>query len=101
MNTNYKFYLEVEFPDGERKVTTFEIESMVADSSLKPYDRCDRAIDAWMADGVTFETASLVDVDRKKIAEKISAKLTNDILQFIKARDLRNGYKQETFPNIG
>ncbi|MCK9435317.1 MAG: hypothetical protein M0R32_11050 [Candidatus Cloacimonetes bacterium] len=100
MNTNYKFYLEVEFPDGERKATSFEIESMVADPRLKPYDRCDDSITACLSGGVTCKTAGLIDVSRKKIAEKIAVKLTDEILQAIKARDLRNGYKQETFAGI-
>jgi len=56
-----------------------------------------------MAGGVMSMGAARIDTDRKRLAEQVSAALTDGILTAIKGRDLRNGYEQnnKTVPTEG
>ena len=95
MNTQYKFYLHVQMPNGETKASAFNVDAYTArDSKWEPYDLCSDAITAAIADGVTSLGAERIDTEREKLAADISRQLTAHIMNAIKARDLRNGYPQ-------
>jgi hypothetical protein len=95
MNTNYKFYLQVQMPKGESKASAFEVDAFVArEAKWSPYDLCSDAMTAAIADGVTSLGAERIDAEREKLAAEISRKLMAHIMDAIKSRDLRNGYEQ-------
>jgi hypothetical protein len=97
MNTTYKFRLYVETPDCQEKCSAFDVDAYVArDAGWEPYDLCSDAMTAAMADGVTSRGAERIDAEREKLAAEISRQLTAHIMNAIKARDLRNGYPQNT-----
>lgn len=97
MNTNYKFYLTVQLPKGESKASAFDVCAFVAiEAKWEPYDLCNDAMTAAIADGVTSLGAERIDVEREKLAAEISRKMTARIMNAIKSRDLRNGYQQNS-----
>lgn len=93
MNTQYRFSLCVECPDGKRHIQAFNVDAFAA-PQLQPYDLCSEPITAMMVVGVMSMGAARIDTDRKRLAEQVSAALTNGILNAIKGRDLQNGYEQ-------
>lgn len=93
MNRDYRFTLHVDCPDGSQNSAAFTVEAY-AWPQLEPVDVCDRPITAMMVGGVTTSQAYRIDTDRQALADTISKALTTRIMESIKARDLRNGYKQ-------
>lgn len=93
MNTQYRFILHVECPDGKRYTHAVNVDAFDA-PQFDRYDLCSEPMSAMMAGGVMSMGAARIDTDRKQLAEQISASLTDGILESIKARDLRNGYEQ-------
>ena len=94
MNTRYRFSLCVECPDGKRHHQDFIVDAFSA-PELEPYDLCSDPLSAMAMGGVMRMGAARIDTDRRRLAEQISASLTDGILKAIKGRDLRNGYEQE------
>ena len=92
-NTDYKFTLYVETPDGDRKAMAFNVAAYLAEE-FKPYDLCSDAVTAIIAGGVTGYGADRIDAEREKLAADISRNLTRAIMKAIKADDKRNGYDQ-------
>lgn len=93
MQTQYRFTLSVECPDGNRYVEAFNVEAFAA-KHLEPYDLCSEPLTAMLAGGVMQLGAARIDTDRKQLAAQVSTALTEHILKAIKTRDLRNGYPQ-------
>lgn len=93
LNTQYRFTLCVECPDGQRHIQDFNVGAFAA-RQLDPYDLCSEPLSAMMAGGVMQMGAARIDADRKRLAEQVAAALTDGILTAIKSRDLRNGYEQ-------
>lgn len=96
MNTNYRFHLTVEMPNGyDRKYSAFEVAAFVAQQAKwDRYDLCSDAMTAALADGVTSLGAERIDAEREKLAKDVAERLTEHIMNAIKSRDLRNGYEQ-------
>lgn len=95
MNTQYRFTLTVECPDGKRHAQAFNVEAFAA-PQLEPYDLCSSPMTAMIVGGVMNMGAARIDVDRKSLAGQIAAKLADGILEAIKGRDLDNGYARRT-----
>lgn len=93
MQTQYRFTLQVECPDGKRHTHSIDVDAFAA-PQFDRYDLCSELMSAMMAGGVMSMGAARIDTDRKHLADQISVFLTDCILESIKARDLRNGYKQ-------
>jgi hypothetical protein len=93
MNTQYRFTICVDCPDGKRHIQAFNVDAFAA-PQLEPYDLCSEPLSAMMAGGVMRIGAARIDADRQRLAEQVSAALTDGILNAIKGRDLRNGYEQ-------
>lgn len=97
MNTQYKFHLHVQMPNGETRASAFNVDAYTArEAKWEPYDLCSDAMTAAISDGVTDLGAECIDTEREKLAAEISRLLTAHIMNAIKARDLRNGYQQNT-----
>jgi len=97
MHTTYKFRLYVQTPDNQEMRSAFDVDAHVArDAGWEPYDLCGDAMTAAIADGVTSLGAQRIDTEREKLAADISRQLTAHIMTAIKARDLRNGYPQNS-----
>ncbi len=95
MNTLYLFHLAVETPDGKLHRQALNVEAFKREPMpFRPIDRCDSAVVAMMASGHTPTMASRIDSERKQLAQQIAAKLTDGILDAIKAQDTINGYQQ-------
>ncbi len=95
MNTQYRFRLSVEMPNGEQKHSAFNVDAYMARAAKwDPYDLCSDSMTAAIADGVTSLGAAKIDAEREKLATEIACVLTKHIMDAIKSRDLRNGYAQ-------
>lgn len=94
MRNQYHFALSVECPDGKRHATAFDVDAHAA-PQFEPYDLCSSPMGAGLAGGVMPQRASRIDVERRELAWQIARILTDNILEQIKSRDLRNGYEQE------
>jgi len=95
MNTAYKFRLTVQTPDHKEHCSAFDVDSKTArDSGFEPYDLCSDGKIAYAVGGVTTSGAERIDVEREKLAAEISRQITAHIMESIKSRDLRNGYRQ-------
>jgi hypothetical protein len=96
MNTNYKFRLTVETPDGQHKTVAFDVDAYTArHMEWEPYDLCSDALTAVAVGGVSKMGAARIDTEREKLAAEVAGKLTSHILNEIKSRDLHNGYEQQ------
>ena len=93
MNSSYRFALQSTCPDGKRHTYAFDVAAFIA-PQFEPYDFCTGAVTAMMAGGVMSMGAARIDTDRKRLAEEIADKITDGILEAIKARDLANGYEK-------
>lgn len=93
MRNQYRFTLSVECPDGKRHVNAFAVDAHSA-PQLEPYDLCSSPMGAGLAGGVMPQRAARIDVEREALAQQIANILTDNILEQIKSRDLRNGYEQ-------
>lgn len=93
MRSQYHFTLIVECPDGKRHATPFDVDAHAA-TQFEPYDLCSSSMAAGLAGGVMPQRASRIDVERRELAWQIARILTDNILEQIKSRDLRNGYEQ-------
>lgn len=95
MQTQYRFHLAVETPDGKLHRQALNVEAYKREPMpFRPIDRCDNAMMAMMASGYTPTMASRIDSERKQLAQQIAAQLTEGILDAIKAQDTINGYQQ-------
>lgn len=75
--------------------SAFNVDAFVArEAEWNPYDLCSDSMTAAIAGGVTQLGAQRIDSERQKLAAEVSKLLTEHILNAIKSRDLRNGYKQ-------
>ncbi len=103
MHPQFKFYLQVETPDHQRKCSAFNVDAHIAkEAQWNRYDLCSDSFTAAMVGGVTSLGAERIDVEREKLAREIAEALTTHIMDAIKASDLRNGYPQNNLvSNIG
>jgi hypothetical protein len=76
MNDKYRFRLTVETPDHRHECSAFDVDAFIAKEAQ--WDRYDLCSDSF------------------KLAKQIAEALTAHIMAAIKARDLRNGYEQNT-----
>jgi hypothetical protein len=97
MNDKYRFRLTVETPDHRHECSAFDVDAFIAkEAQWDRYDLCSDSFTAAIAGGVTSLGAQHIDVEREKLAKQIAEALTAHIMAAIKARDLRNGYEQNT-----
>ncbi len=62
--------------------------------ALRPIDRCDDAMIAWIVGGANEKNQMEIDKQREQLAKSISDRITDILLSRIKAQDTINGYKQ-------
>ena len=94
MHNQYQFYVSVETPDRKHFNAQFVVDAHSA-PQFHYYDLCDSSCYAAITGGVVAEGALRINSERRRLAKQIAEKLTDHILESIKASDTINGYAKE------